>query len=69
MSAQTGVLKAGAGGVPLTAKRESLTADAFRRLIRNRAAVMGGVIVLCRLAALLNSIRFFNSSGAVPVRR
>ena len=46
MSAQTGVLKAGAGGVPLTAKRESLTADAFRRLIRNRAAVMGGVIVL-----------------------
>jgi oligopeptide transport system permease protein len=46
MSAQTGVLKAGAGGVPLTAKRESLTADAFRRLVRNRAAVMGGVIVL-----------------------
>lgn len=46
MSAQTGVLKAGAGGVPLTARRESLTADAFRRLIRNRAAVVGGVIVL-----------------------
>jgi oligopeptide transport system permease protein len=46
MSAQTGVLKAGAGGVPLTAKRESLSADAFRRLIRNRAAVVGGVIVL-----------------------
>lgn len=46
MSAQTGVLKAGAGGVPLTAKRESLTADAFRRLIRNRAAVLGGLTVL-----------------------
>ncbi len=46
MSAQTGVLKAGAGGVPLTAKRESLTADAFRRLIRNRAAVAGGITVL-----------------------
>ena len=46
MSAQTGVLKAGAGGMPLTMKRESLTADAFRRLLRNRAAVVGGVIVL-----------------------
>jgi oligopeptide transport system permease protein len=46
MSAQTGVLKAGAGGLPLTAKRESLAADAFRRLIRNRAAVVGGLIVL-----------------------
>jgi oligopeptide transport system permease protein len=46
MSAQTGVLKAGAGGMPLTMKRESLTADAFRRLIRNRAAVVGGLIVL-----------------------
>ena len=45
MSAQTDVLKAGAGGVPLTAKRESLTADAFRRLIRNRAAVLGGLTV------------------------
>jgi oligopeptide transport system permease protein len=47
MSAQTDVLKAGAGGLPLTAKRESLTADAFRRLIRNRAAVVGGITVLC----------------------
>jgi len=44
-------LKAGAGGVPLTTKRESLTADAFRRLMRNRAAVLGGTIVL--LLALL----------------
>ncbi len=30
----------------LTYKRESLTQDALRRLIRNRAAVMGAVIVL-----------------------
>src|SRR5512137_1938585 len=47
MSAQTDVLKAGAGGLPLTVKRESLTADAFRRLIRNRAAVVGGITVVC----------------------
>ena len=46
MSAQTGVVKAGAGGIPLTTKRESLAADALRRLLRNRAAVLGGVIVL-----------------------
>ena len=47
MSAQTDVLRAGAGGLPLTAKRESLGADAFRRLIRNKAAVVGGIIVVC----------------------
>jgi oligopeptide transport system permease protein len=46
MTAQTGVLKAGAGGLPLTAKRESLFADSFRRLLRNRAAVVGGSIIL-----------------------
>lgn len=34
------------GGVPLTKKRESLAQDAFRRLIRNKAAVVGGVIIL-----------------------
>jgi len=49
VSAQTDVLKAGTGGLPLTAKRESLGADAFRRLIKNRAAVLGGIIVLCLL--------------------
>lgn len=38
--------KFGAGGMPLTYKRESLWLDAWRRLIRNRAAVMGGVIVI-----------------------
>jgi oligopeptide transport system permease protein len=36
----------GAGGIPLTQKRESLWQDAMRRLIRNRAAVIGGVIIL-----------------------
>jgi oligopeptide transport system permease protein len=40
------VQKFGAGGKPLSAKRESLWLDAWRRLVRNRAAVVGGVIVI-----------------------
>jgi oligopeptide transport system permease protein len=36
----------GAGGVPLTQERESLWQDAFRRLARNRAALIGGSIIL-----------------------
>ncbi len=36
----------GVGGVPLTQKRESLWQDAMRRLMRNRAAVVGGVIII-----------------------
>ena len=36
----------GSAGVPLTQKRESLFQDAFRRLIRNRAAVVGGTIII-----------------------
>jgi len=44
----------GAGGVPLTQKSESLWQDGFRRLLRNRAAVMGGsIILLVILTALL----------------
>jgi oligopeptide transport system permease protein len=35
-----------ASGMPLTQKRESLLQDAVRRLVRNRAAVMGGAIVI-----------------------
>jgi oligopeptide transport system permease protein len=35
-----------AGGTPLTRKRESLWQDALRRLLRNRAAVVGVVIIL-----------------------
>lgn len=38
--------KALAGGMPLTQKRENLWVDALRRLIRNRAAVIGGSIVI-----------------------
>jgi len=34
------------GGMPLTQKRESLFRDALRRLARNRAAVIGGTIIL-----------------------
>lgn len=36
----------GSGGQPLTQKGESLWKDALRRLIRNRAAVIGGVMIL-----------------------
>jgi oligopeptide transport system permease protein len=36
----------GAGGIPLTQKRESLWQDAMRRLVRNRAAVIGGVLIV-----------------------
>ncbi len=34
------------GGTPLTQKRESLWQDALRRLLRNRAAVVGGFIIV-----------------------
>jgi oligopeptide transport system permease protein len=36
----------GAAGAPLTQKRESLWQDAIRRLLRNRAAVLGGSIII-----------------------
>ena len=36
----------GAAGMPLTQKRESLWQDAVRRLMRNRAAVLGGTIII-----------------------
>jgi len=36
----------GSAGAPLTKKRESLFQDGFRRLLRNRAAVIGGTIVI-----------------------
>ncbi len=35
-----------AGGQPLTMKRESMAKDALRRLLRNRAAVIGGSIII-----------------------
>jgi oligopeptide transport system permease protein len=46
MTAQLEVGSRPAGGQPLTQKGESLMADAFRRLLRNRAAVMGGVVII-----------------------
>lgn len=46
MAVQTDVLRPGAAGVPLTRQRESLWADAFRRLLRNRAALVGGLFVI-----------------------
>jgi oligopeptide transport system permease protein len=49
MAVRSDVLRVGAGGVPLTRRRESLWADAFRRLLRNRAAVLGGITVILLL--------------------
>jgi len=43
--------KAGAAGAPLTQKSESLWQDAIRRLMRNKAAVMGGSIVIILILA------------------
>ena len=36
-------------GTPRTQKRESLSQDALRRLVRNRAAVVGGSVILVLL--------------------
>src|SRR5512135_2548248 len=41
------------GGAPLTQKRESLMQDALRRLMRNRAAVLGGAIILILVLAAI----------------
>jgi oligopeptide transport system permease protein len=48
MTAQTNAeaRKPAAGGIPILRKRESLFQDALRRLIRNRAAVIGATIIL-----------------------
>ncbi len=43
--------KTTAGGAPLTATRESLWKDALRRLVRNRAAVVGGTIIVILILA------------------
>jgi oligopeptide transport system permease protein len=43
----------GRGGAPLTQKRESLGQDAVRRLLRNRAAVVGGSIILILILVAL----------------
>ena len=43
----------GAGGMPLTQKRESLMQDAVRRLARNRAAVIGAAIIVILILAAI----------------
>ncbi len=43
----------GAGGKPLSQKGESLWQDSIRRLIRNRAAVVGGSLILILLFAAI----------------
>jgi oligopeptide transport system permease protein len=52
-----------AGGIPLTQKRESLFQDAFGRLVRNRAAVIGGtliiILILMALFAPLVAVKSF----------
>ncbi len=40
------VANSGSGGNPVSSKSESLAKDAFRRLLKNRAAVTGGVIII-----------------------
>ena len=50
MSTQSSVLSPTDAGAPLTHKHESLFADALRRLVRNRAAVVGGIVVLILVA-------------------
>jgi oligopeptide transport system permease protein len=46
MAVRSDLLRVGAAGLPLTRHRESLLQDAVGRLVRNRAAVVGGAIVL-----------------------
>ncbi len=51
------------GGTPLTQKRESLLQDALRRLVRNRAAVIGGstviLLILMAIFAPLIAVKSF----------
>src|SRR5512135_2959344 len=53
MSTQTQAIKAGTVAAPLVRKRESLWADAWRRLLRNRAAVAGLVIIVGMILAAI----------------
>lgn len=55
MTAQTNPtgITAPTGGLPLVRKRESLLQDAVRRLIRNRAAVIGALIILILILTAL----------------
>jgi oligopeptide transport system permease protein len=59
----------GAAGMPLTQKRESLWQDAVRRLMRNRAAVLGGsiivILVISAIFAPLIAIKPFDEQVLV----
>lgn len=46
MSVSVSKPKVLAGGVPLTTKSEGIWVDSWRRLIRNKAAVIGGTIII-----------------------
>jgi oligopeptide transport system permease protein len=63
----------GAGGAPLTQKRESLWQDAFRRLLRNRAAIMGAsiiiVLILMAIFAPLIAVKPFELQVLVDQNR
>ena len=63
------------GGQPLTQQSESLWMDAFRRLLRNRAAVLGGsIIIVIMLSAIFAGVisprtydeQVLNERDAVP---
>jgi oligopeptide transport system permease protein len=63
----------GAGGAPLTQKRESLWQDALRRLLRNRAAIMGAsiiiVLILMAIFAPLIAVKPFELQVLVDQNR
>jgi oligopeptide transport system permease protein len=51
MSTQSDILSSRTdAGAPISEKHESLTRDAMRRLVRNKAAVVGGIIVVVLLS-------------------
>jgi len=62
-----------AGGMPLTRKRESLWQDGLRRLVRNRAAVVGAatilLLILMAVFAPLIAIRPFETQVLLDQNR
>ena len=74
MTVQTDVLKAGSAGQAQTRKSESLWVDAFRRLLRNKAAMLGGVIILillpgCDLRRCDRALRLLRAGAASTTTR
>ena len=69
MSTQSNILATGSdAGAPLTQKHESLFADAMRRLVRNKAAVVGGVIVIMLLTMSILAPVFAPASYETQIR-